>query len=387
MIKMLNASSSKIDEPEVAAAELLEQIKAHGGLLKNSVGIVACYYEFTETNIIDLLRESLPFDIIGTTVMGSAVNAGYGLEQIGLCVLTSDDISFSTSFSEVITKDNIQQTVKQAYAQARAELDGDPSLIFMLAPISREVMGDAILEYLDAACGGVPIFGTLSNETSPTYENACVFLNGDKHQNKLAMILMRGEINPRFYSTAISDKNIQKQAAVVTDSNGYFIKTINNVPLKEYLISIGVRTYGLASVTTLPFLVDYGDGAKPVALSMYSITSEGGYLGGKVPVGAKILFAEANYDSVLETAETTLKKALEDVKTNGANGIFAIPCFTRLLLISPNSENEMIKTKELIGDAAPFMLCYSGGEICPVYGKDGKTVNRFHNLTYTVMVF
>jgi hypothetical protein len=384
---MLNASSSKIDEPEVAAAELLEQIKAHGGLLKNSVGIVACYYEFTETNIIDLLCKNLQCDIIGTTVMGSATNAAYGIEQISLCVLTSDDISFSTSFSEVITKDNTEQAVKQAYAQARAKLDGDPSLIFALAPISREVMGDAVLEYLDAACACAPIFGTLSNETSPTYENACVFRNGDKHQNKVAMILMRGEINPRFYSTAISDKNIQKQAAVVTDSNGYFLKTINNVPLKEYLISIGVQTYGLASVTTLPFLVDYGDGAKPVALSMYSITSEGGYLGGKVPVGAKILFAEADYDSVLETAETTLKKVLEDVKKNGANGIFAIPCFTRLLLLSPNLENEMIKTKELIGDAAPFMLCYSGGEICPVYGKDGKTVNRFHNLTYTVMVF
>ncbi|MDR0645492.1 MAG: FIST C-terminal domain-containing protein [Elusimicrobiota bacterium] len=387
MIKMFNAGSSKIDEPEAAAAELLEQIKSHGGLLKNSVGIIACYYEFAETNILDILHKNLQFDIIGTTVMGSAVNSQYGIEQISLCVLTSDDISFSTSFSEIITKDNTEQVVKQAYAQARVKLDGEPSLIFALAPISAEVMGDVILEHLDAACGGAPIFGTLSNETSPTYEKACVFLNGDKHQNKVAMILMRGEINPRFYSTAISDKNIQKQAAVVTDSDGYFLRTINNVPLKEYLISIGVQTYGLASTTTLPFLVDYGDGAKPVALSMYSITSKGGYLGGKVPVGAKILFAEANYDSVLETAETTLKKVLEDIKKNGANGIFAIPCFTRLLLLSPNSENEMIKTKELIGNAAPFMLCYSGGEICPVYSATKRLLNRFHNLTYTVMVF
>ncbi|MDR1124416.1 MAG: FIST C-terminal domain-containing protein [Elusimicrobiota bacterium] len=387
MIKMLNAISSKIDEPEAAAAELLEQIKSHGGLLKNSVGIIACYYEFTETDILDLLHKNLQFDIIGTTVMGSATNAGCGMEQISLCVLTSDDISFSTSFSEVITKDNIEPTVKQAYAQARAKLDGEPSLIFALAPISREAMGDAVLQGLDSACGGIPIFGTLSNETSLTYENASILYNGEKHQNKMAMILMRGEIKPRFYCTAISDKNIQKQAAVVTDSDGYFLKTINNIPLEEYLKTIGVQIYGLAAVTTLPFLVDYGDGAKPVALSMYSISSEGAYLGGKVPVGAKILFAEADSDSVIETAEITLKKVLDDVRQNGANGIFAIPCFTRCLLLSPESEKEMIKTKELIGGAAPFMLCYSGGEICPVYGKDGKIINRFHNLTYTAMVF
>jgi hypothetical protein len=158
------------------------------------------------------------------------------------------------------------------------------------------------------------------------------------------------------------------------------------VPLKEYLISIGVKTYGFAATTTLPFLVDYGDGAKPVALSMYSISSDGAYLGGKVPVGAKILFAEADYNSVLETAEITLKKVLEDVKTNGANGIFAIPCFTRLLLLSPELEEEMKKTKEMIGGAAPFMLCYSGGEMCPVYSEKKGLVNRFHNLTYTVMV-
>jgi len=32
-------------------------------------------------------------------------------------------------------------------------------------------------------------------------------------------------------------------------------------------------------------------------------------------------------------------------------------------------------------------LIYSGGEICPVYNQQYGVVNRFHNLTYTLVVF
>jgi hypothetical protein len=384
---MLTASSAQIDDPQAAVKEILEQINPAANLLKNSVGIVSCYYEFIDTGVIDMICKSLPFDVIGCTTMGSAINSSFGLEQLSLTVLTSDDITFSTSFSDVLSKENTEQSVKQVYQQALTKLAGEPSLIFVLAPILNDIMGDSMLKYLNAASNGIPIFGTLSNETSMTYENTAVFWNGQVHRRKMAIILMHGKINPRFYTTAISDRNIQKQAAIVTESDGYFLKKINNVPLMEYITSLGVNTYGLAAVTTLPFLVDYGDGSKPVALSMYSLSSEGAYLGGEVPTGTKIMLAEVDYASVIETAETTLRQALEDVKQNGANGIIAIPCFTRCVLLSPNYEIEMKNTTELIGNTVPFFLCYSGGEICPVYNDKKETVNRFHNLTYTVMVF
>jgi hypothetical protein len=140
-------------------------------------------------------------------------------------------------------------------------------------------------------------------------------------------------------------------------------------------------------VTALPFLVDYGDGAKPVAFSMYSISEAGAYCGGEMPVGTHITFAEVDYNSVMETAETTVRRALEDARQNGANGILAIPCFSRCLVISPRTEDEMKKTAELIYTEFPFTLLYSGGEICPLYNASGGIVNRFHNLTYTLMVF
>jgi hypothetical protein len=120
---------------------------------------------------------------------------------------------------------------------------------------------------------------------------------------------------------------------------------------------------------------------------MYAITEDGALCGGEMPVGAEIAFAEVDYNSVMDTAELTLQRALADAAENGANGIIAIPCFSRSLVISPNSGAEMEKSVELVGDAVPFALIYSGGELCPMYNGAGGLVNRFHNLTYTLMVF
>jgi hypothetical protein len=387
MIKMIVASTSEVDDSDAAVLEIQNQLDREGGLLKHSVGIVACYYEFVEMGIVSALCEKLPFDVIGCTVLGSAVNGRYGLEQLSLSVLTSDDVRFVTSFSEPLSKDEVEEPISRLYAEAREKLQGDPSFIFALAPIMTDVGGERILRCLDAAGGGVPVFGTLSNDTSLTYENSLVFRNGEAHWHKVALLLMEGEINPRFFTTAISEKNIQKQTAIVTESEGSLLKMVDNMPILKYLANVGVETNGLAAVTTLPFLVDYGDGAKPVALSMYAITEDGIFCAGEIPVGAKIAMADVDYDSVVETAETTVSQALAEAGKNGSDFILAIPCFTRGLVLSPNSEDEMKKTAELIGDKIPFMLIYSGGELCPVYNEKREIINRFHNLTYTLVVF
>jgi hypothetical protein len=387
MIKLITASTVEIDDPDAAVEEIRAQIDLENNLLTHSVGIMACYYEFVETGVVDALCEALPFDVIGCTVLGSAVSGRYGLEQLSLSVLTSDDVRFATSFSEAIAKDAIEAPLARAYAEARGKLQTEPAFILALAPIMTDVSGDNMLGRLNAIGGGVPVFGTLSNDTSPNYENSLVFRNGEADRNKAALLLLEGNVNPRFFTTAISEKNIRQQTAVVTDAEGSLLKRVDDTPCLRYLASLGVETNGLAAVTTLPFLIDYGDGTKPVAFSMYAFSEEGIFCGGNIPVGARIAIADVDYNSVMETAETTVSLALAEAERNGASFILAIPCFTRGLLISPNSEEEMKKTAEMIGDALPFMLFYSGGEMCPVYNERQEIVNRFHNLTYTLAVF
>jgi hypothetical protein len=382
---MFNAFTNEIDDPDVAVEEITSQLKDKK-LLKNTIGIIGCHFEFVENGTINALCDALPFELIGCAVQGSAVNSSGGMEQLSLTVLTSDDLIFTSAISEPIFSENAEDSIAKVYADA--EKSGiKPSLIFALGPITTDVSGDRMLKKLDQLSGGIPIFGTLSNDTSLKYESSYVFLNNEQHLRKMVLLFLHGDINPRFYTTAIATRNIQQQNAVVTESTGYLVTKINNIPLMEYFNKIGVQTSRLAAVSMLPFLVDFGDGTLPAAYSMYAISEEGAYCGSAIPVGSLITFAEIDYSSVMETAEITLRAALADIEKNGANGMIAIPCFTRSLVIIPNTEDEIKKSLEIVGDKVPFTLIYSGGELCPTYNKEHEIVNRFHNLTYTVMVF
>jgi hypothetical protein len=203
----------------------------------------------------------------------------------------------------------------------------------------------------------------------------------------MVLVMMSGVVNPRFHVTAIARHSIQQNNAIVTGSEGYLVTSINNMPVLDYFSTLGVSKSQLGAISMVPFLVDFGDGTTPVAYSMYSISETGAYCGGAIPQGAKITFAEVDQSGIIETAELALRAALDDAAKNGANGIIAIPCFSRPLMLSPNVEAEIVKSLEVIGNKVPFSLFYSGGEICPVYNKQHGLVNRFHNLTYTLIVF
>ncbi|MDR2754393.1 MAG: FIST C-terminal domain-containing protein [Planctomycetaceae bacterium] len=385
MITMFNAFTNEVDDIDVAVEEITSQLKDKK-LLKNTIGIISCYFEFVDNGTIETLCRTLPFDLIGCVTQGSAVNAGGGMEQLSLTVLTSDDVTFTTAISEPILPENCDTVIENVYADiSKSEIN--PSLIFALGPITADVSGYKILKKLDQLSGGLPIFGTLSNDTALQYESSYVFRNNESHIRKVVLLFLHGNVEPRFYTTAIATRNILRQYAVVTDSSEYLVKKINDMPAAEYFKKIGVQIGKLAAVSIFPLLVDLGDGTAPIAYSMYDVSEKGAYCGGEIPIGSQITFAEIDYSSIIETAEITLRQALDDIKKNGANGMIAIPCLTRSLVLIPNIEDEIKKSLEIVGDKIPFTLIYSGGEMCPAYNKQQKIINRFHNLTYTVMVF
>ena len=386
MLTVINVCTNSIDDLDTAKEEILTQLKDKK-LLKNSVGLAGCHSDYIEEGVIGALHEALGFDIIGCGAFGTATNGHGGLEQLTLTILTSDDVTFATVLSDTIAKGAVDAPIEKAYLAGKNSLDSDPALIFMFGPIMSDVIGDQMLGKLNRVCGGVPIFGTLANDTSSGYTKSYVFKNGDSDLRKMALLMISGNINPRFHVTAIASRNIQQNNAIVTDANGYLVTSINNMSVVDYLNSLGIITSELSTITMVPFLVDFGDGTAPVAYSMYEISADGAHCGGAIPKGAKITFAEVDITSVMETAETTIKAALADMEKNGANGIIAIPCVSRPLILSPTVEMEIHKSLELIGNKIPFTLIYSGGEICPLYNQQHGIVNRFHNLTYTLIVF
>jgi hypothetical protein len=385
---MRNACTSEIDDVDNAVAEILQQLDLEKSLLKNSVGILGCNGEYIELGAVEELCKRLPFEVIGCTTLASSVQGKYGSELLSLSVLTSDDVTFSTACTGPLTGGvtEVRNALKSAYDQARAKLPGEPSFIVAAFPIVTEVGGAAVLKELDNLCGEVPIFGILSIDQMLRLEKSFTVWNGESHHLSLAMILMQGNVNPKFRLTAFPEKNIQKQKALVTEADGCLLKKVNDMSFLEYLATLGLtKENTLDAIGSVPLLVDYGSGTKPVALGIYDITPEGYALcGGETPVGATLSTGLIDYEGVMETAELSVKNLKDQ---DGVNGVLMFPCMSRAQMISPNSMDEIKKVIDVLGTETPYMLCYAGGEVCPIYGEDGKTYNHFHNYTFTACVF
>ena len=385
MLKMLTACTSEIDEVEAAVAEILEQLDLDGGLLTNSVGILSCFSEFVDTGVVEALCAKLPFDVVGETTLGNATAVSCGLEQLSLSVLTSDDLSFSTAFSAPIDGQNWADAIDDAYANARAKLPGDPALVLAFAPMAAGVGGERMLARLDACSGAAPVYGGISCDHTMGYRESRTIWNGRAERKSMAIALVHGAIEPRFFIVSISENKLQKQKAVITDAEGETIKTVNGIPFASYLAERGLTIEGGVEATaSVPFLVG-GEGELPLARALYETTPEGyGVFGCKMPVGAALWMGSIDYADILETTGGVVREALD---ISGTNGILMFPCLSRSLMLEPNADHEMKKVMGIIGDTVPFHLAYVGGEMCPTPSSEGVPRNSFHNFTYTVCTF
>jgi hypothetical protein len=69
------------------------------------------------------------------------------------------------------------------------------------------------------------------------------------------------------------------------------------------------------------------------------------------------------------------------------HGALVFSCIGRSFVLGLNNEAELAQVDQLLSAYAPYQMTYSGGEICPLIGSDGKWKNRFHNDTFTACVF
>ncbi|MDR3302687.1 MAG: FIST C-terminal domain-containing protein [Spirochaetaceae bacterium] len=387
MITMLNACTTEIDDPDDAVADILGQLDLDKRLLKNAVGIIACFSECIVTGVVAALCERLPFDVVGCTTTGNSACGKYGRELLSLAVLTSDDTSFATAMSEPLSHNKIIAPLSTAYNAARQ--GREPDFILAYAPLmfsmgEHAIAGSVIFNSFNTVVGGKPLFGTFSCDHTLNCSESRVLRNGEAAIDTAAMILMFGKVNPRFYVTAIPEVNITRQTAVITNSEGTLLKELNGMSPVSYMETLGITRKSMEVGGVIALMLNYNDGTDPVVLGIYGITPEG-YLvcGGDVPVNALLSVGSLNYHGVLESTETTIQKI------SGAgevNGILMYPCLSRKLMLGQNADDEMKKVFELIGDRYPYQLCYAGGEICPLLDEQGKPVNRFHNYSFILCV-
>jgi hypothetical protein len=383
MIKMYTARTSEIDEISEAISEIKSQID-FSALKKNSGGIIFCHIDFVSSGVVAALCEELPFSIIGMTSMASADKHGYSLFDLNLTVLTSDEVSFDVGMTGSINRDNYVAEIDQLYGQVRGQVDSDPAMIFTFMPYVRDVAGHEVVAAMDAACHGIPLWGSITNNIDFNYETVQTICNGKCLPAGVAMMFVNGPVKPEFIVSSIPERNIAGNRAVITKSEGAVLREINDVPILDYLANMGL-VITKENITTTPLMVYYSDTEDPVALGFYTLFEDGSVLtGGEMPVGASVAVGSIDAQGIFESAEDGLKQIL-DCKDRQAT--LLLPCVTRYIMLSPDQEGELRLIKEkLTSNEHPFMMGYSGGEICPMLDQSGKLRNRFHNYTFCACV-
>jgi hypothetical protein len=119
---------------------------------------------------------------------------------------------------------------------------------------------------------------------------------------------------------------------------------------------------------------------------MFALSPEGyAVCGGSFPIGAAISVGSFDEEEIVTTTRRALDHALESGKPGT---VLMYSCIGRYFAQGYNNTAEYQSLLEpLEQSGAGYMAAYSGGEICPVYGRSGESFNRSHGNTFIVCAF
>jgi hypothetical protein len=107
--------------------------------------------------------------------------------------------------------------------------------------------------------------------------------------------------------------------------------------------------------------------------------------GDRVPVGSTLSIGYFNPDELVTTAGRTLQEALSG---GDYHTMLIYSCVGRFFALGYDSMKELDQVqKQMEGISINYMAAYAGGELCPVYDKNRKTVNRNHGNSFVICAF
>ena len=390
MLKCASVYTYEIDDPKVALGEIKSQIDQKLRLLGNTVGIVMCHPDFINTGVLKYISENLPFPVAGETTSSQAVNGEAGEFILTIFVMTSDDVRFVTGVTGDLNR-NIDRPIKKAFDEATAGITELPKLALIFTPLILNYAGDAYLRAWQQEIPGVPIFGTIATDDTLNFEDSTTVYNGESYKAAMPFVLCYGKINPRFIVGTLPQDKAMPYKGEVTKADGPFVSEINNVNAYKFFESIGFASDGALAENYIfvPFVIDQKkredyDGI-PVIRGHASFTEDGtAIFRGDVDQGS--VFTMLNCDNK-DVLSVTREKTSQINEIGDVNGVLMFPCIVRRLMtlhVSPIIELETVK--ETINPNIPFMMGYSGGEMCPTSIIDGVPTNRFHNYSLVILV-
>jgi hypothetical protein len=256
-------------------------------------------------------------------------------------------------------------------------------------PLDLSIGVSQMLEGIVSVCGAnVPVFGTLPCDVTPDFHESFVICNGEIFSDAAALLLLCGDVRPRFFVENVSrSESLQEQQGVITESDGCLLKQVNDMPFLDYIASIGVPSDVLKEIKAfpVPFKVNYNEGTKSLLRVLFSVTPEGhAVFSSEMPIGGSFSMQRLDYNSVMETVESMADSlsSLRDVSC-----VILHSCVSRNFLLGRRDNDELSRFAELLGEKTPYCLSYAGTEICPLEDEKGTRINHSHNYSLIACVF
>jgi hypothetical protein len=394
MIKVMTAYTTEPGDVDYAIKEILAQLE--DTLLANSMGLLFCNFEFLESTLVRNLCDRLPFNVAGCVSQGFAVKDAGEEFMLTLMVLSSDDVEFISGVSAPMSTGG-EGTVEALYRDllAQGNSSAEPALMFAFPSMStgmKPVTGNAIVRALDRVSGGVPIFGSVAVDHTVELRAPQTIYNGEHYFDRLSLVLLRGNVKPRFFTCSLPRGGQITQDAVITEAKGNRLISINNIPAAVFMEKIGIITQGDADILfAFPIVVDSHNGSEPQVMAMSKIEAEGALVSEQdIPTSGTMTIGAIDEKVIIESTRYLVDRIK---KTSARNGLLIFSCLSRVLTLQ-NPTDEIMLLRQMFADSpAPFLYVYSGGEICPLYKSDknkpgeGKPMNSFHQFTIVACAF
>ncbi|MDR0696126.1 MAG: FIST C-terminal domain-containing protein [Christensenellaceae bacterium] len=389
MINLLYASTTELDDVDLAIKEIHDGLQKSGTILKYAAGIITCHAEFVHYGITERLCKSLPFNIVGTTTNASSLPGQIDTIQLSLSVLTSDTVQMIAVATGELTVENSDEQLKNAYNEAISKLTGNikPKMMITFGPLMTVLSGEDLVDKLTVITDGLPIYGSISLDHNDDYHQAQTIYNGTPSFTKLNFLLLAGDFDFKFKCASISPACIILTNAIITKSNGSILMEVNDMKVKEYFRTLGLITANdtLEGSNIIPFVLDYKDGTEPVVRAIFMLDeNEHAVCGGNMPVGSSLSIGSLNRDDVLSTTKNLVQQIIAE---DNPSCIYLFSCIARNFALGVDMLAEMNMVDPLMKNV-PYHFSYAGGEICPVYNSAlKKWINRFHNDTISICIF
>ncbi|MCL2873470.1 MAG: FIST C-terminal domain-containing protein [Defluviitaleaceae bacterium] len=387
---MLNCASVytyEIENAEIALLEIKSQLEEKITLLENSIGIIMCHPEFITSGVLKHICDNLPFDAAGTTTTSQAVNDEAGELILTMFVMTADDVRFKSTITDDLN-DNINDTVKTAYKKISADEHDPPKLAFIFPPfLVEQYSGDTYIEAWKNILPDTLLFGTLAIDDTLTFKDSETIYNGINKKNAMPFVLCYGNIQPRFLLATLCENSALSLRGVITKSKDNIIYEINHINAQEFF----TNAMGLSeNLLTFPLLIEppvsdnYDDVPTIRELTFYN-EDGAGVLGGNIKEDSTVSLLKFDADSISLPSIPVIEK-INDLPD--AKGALLFSCVSRrIALMGYNTPlMELQLAKNTIKQDIPFMMGYSGGEICPALNKGGIWSNRYYNYSIVILV-